>query len=904
MKVKVLVILLLFVYIIYLVPEVDFTSTQIKAIENENISSVIDIVTEIPESFVWTTQTITITYSNICIDFEVEQCLYETVGVDVVSITKEYDELKILVKPTINEGFGEIKIKICTTTNIIENVVYLYNTGEKIYFNKISKYQAWYSAMLELYEQNTENNIVISKEEICDIYSSFTTNLIEATSSVKDSNADFTVIEGSVNWETDDYENNGSVLPLRNALIQVGIKSWKGFSEISSGFTDENGKYKIKISSDEWSENEKIYIRVCLKGKTFEVESFWFFPHYYYEYNLLNPISKGSTATYNLRIKCEYSEDIYKATYLHQAMVIAERFAEKMGFFSDNYLRVAFPAESIEIKFNGEYYSLSDIAFCYGDFNNNCISALGINIYNDIDTIVHEYSHYIQCSMGNYGEPLQEIVLEGPMHDRHSNMYEEKNDKSFAMHLTWTESWGYVFAAIAQKYYENEYLPFTMNTTILTKVDKASENSYYGEFQERSIKAFLWSLVDEGLVNSDINYDEFALDYRLPWTPQEWWNMTTVSGTCRLPDFINLIENESYNFNADLDYQSMREYVYDKLTLFNIAPEIVSAIPNLPNASPIISWSPNGSPSKNGKYYANNKFVIRLWDENWNQLYEYEVTMPNVDRFTSCTYQIPSAEWNQIISGKDCLTFFYIGVEGYRVDDVNDIYATSGPYSSKYFVYRLNEGHQKSYTDLLDGTHRYECTTCGIDILFEHQIKYKNDLGNHCEECNLCDYCNVTSSHNYTEYYRDETYHVVKCEDCGYVNDNDHYYNTVCHSVGSTYHTYECTVCGYLKYEKHTSQYTNLNSNPNYHGMICTKCNYSSNLAPHTWGYRIINNQRHEQYCIDCGYSAGSSLHVLKATDDDRYKRCTICGIWVDTGLNDIFPIQGTKPKDPEEETE
>ena len=88
------------------------------------------------------------------------------------------------------------------------------------------------------------------------------------------------------------------------------------------------------------------------------------------------------------------------------------------------------------------------------------------------------------------------------------------------------------------------------------------------------------------------------------------------------------------------------------------------------------------------------------------------------------------------------------------------------------------------------------------------------------------------------------------------------------------------------------------------HAEKCLDCLYQKNSTSHTWGYRIVNNQRHEKYCLDCGYSAGTSLHVLKATDDDRYKRCTICGIWVDTGLNDIFPIQGLPPKDPEEETE
>ena len=692
---------------------------------------------------------------------------------------------------------------------------------------------------------------------------------------------------------------------VKDLVEKVG-DMYKGdyvYTVLASGYTDVNGAYSLEISNDLFSQYSDVYFRINLEAYTFKVRSGWHTFAYYFDKKISDIADAGDTINFSPCVVYSESLKIYKATYVHQSMVIAERFAKEMGFETTNKIRVAYPAGD---KNNTDSNSLSNSAFCWGDVIDNCYCAIGWHNYNDTNTVVHEYSHYIQCSLGNYGEPLHEIILEWPKHNPDDNQYLVKGDKSFAMHLTWTEGWGYAFAVMAQRYYKNEYVLLNdgKNDTYQTYISTPNNNTYLGEFQEKSINVFLWSLVDEGLVNSDINYDEFALDYKLPWTPQEWWNMTTISGTYRLPDFINLIENESYNFNLNLDYQSIREYLYDKLTLFNIAPEIVSATPSVPNASPVITWNPNGSPSANGKYYANNKFVIRLWDENWNQLYEYEKTILNVDRFTNCTHQIPNDIWNQTISGKDCLTIFYISIEGYRVDDVNDIYATSGPYSSKYYVYRLNKGHQTSYTDLLDGTHRYECITCGINTVIEHQIQHRNDVGYHRIVCDLCGYSNMSASHNYTDYYKNETYHILKCDDCGYVNDNNHYYGAVCNSKDSTYHTYECTTCGYLKYEKHTSQYTNLDSDPNYHGIICTKCNYSSNKGLHDWGYRIINNQRHEKYCLDCGYSAGRSLHVLKSTEAGRYKQCTICGIWVDTGLNDIFPIQGLPPKDPEEETE
>ena len=101
---------------------------------------------------------------------------------------------------------------------------------------------------------------------------------------------------------------------------------------------------------------------------------------------------------------------------------------------------------------------------------------------------------------------------------------------------------------------------------------------------------------------------------------------------------------------------------------------------------------------------------------------------------------------------------------------------------------------------------------------------------------------------------------------------------------------------------QHKYKYDNLTETQ--HSKVCTICGYEGTPTNHSWSYSSISNQRHEKYCLDCGYSAGRSLHVLKSTEAGRYKQCTVCGIWVDTGLNDIFPIQGLPPKDPEEETE
>ena len=88
-------------------------------------------------------------------------------------------------------------------------------------------------------------------------------------------------------------------------------------------------------------------------------------------------------------------------------------------------------------------------------------------------------------------------------HDGYSDYFELKDDKSFGMHLAWAEGWGYAFSTMAQAYYFSEYQGMTnrevfIDTNISTSEE---EEGYKGEFQEPSVKAFLWNLVDQSSLN-------------------------------------------------------------------------------------------------------------------------------------------------------------------------------------------------------------------------------------------------------------------------------------------------------------------------------------------------------------------------------------------------------------------
>ncbi|MBQ7872792.1 MAG: hypothetical protein IJ360_02335 [Clostridia bacterium] len=751
---------------------------------------------EISAPYIDFTQTATITYNNLGFDVNLEDCTYQSENLNIISAYVVEDALEFEVSATNTEGFGKLDIEIVSGDDIIKDTVHTYNNGYNIYFDKISKYQAWYNAMLYVYNQNTDDNIIISEGELNNRYSAFTSPLFEGTPMIESSNNSNVLFTGNVVWETNDTpDSNRPVLPMRNALIEIGTKTLGIFTAITSGHTGTSGEYSISLSNDKIPEDKDLYFRISLEGKTFEVKVFWFFPHYYYESNL-GKISNGDIVTFNPRIKCDNNEDIYKATYVHQAMVIAERFAESMGFKSENMIRVAYPAESITIEINGIPYSLSDMAFCYGDFWGNCIAAIGVNSYNNTQMIVHEYSLYIQCALGNFGEGLPEVIFMSN-HDGDSDYLTIKKDKSFAMHLAWAEGWGYAFSVMAQKYYRNEYSGMKNYDTTQTLINTYNHDDFYGEFQEKTVKAFLWELLDQSKIvyNRDAPVEE--LDYQLPWTPQEWWNMTTVPGTCRFPDFMRLIEEEGYDESMDIDYKALREDIAYYLTKYDIAPEIKNI--TYTSGTLNISVRVNGSTT-----YPNNCLVVKVFDENNNLLATSNEKYPNVGRHAS--YDILELDdlWSEVLSKCSCTdgqtTNLKISVVGYREDTtdpdgtaIESQFRKTGPYYSEYEELPIT--HEHTYSSVNAATHNRYCSGCGTTTVQPHRFVYaKFNDAMHSARCADCGYFQFMS-HNMVYEQVDGRYHEHHCSYCSHSEGNSLH---VLKSNGSTNRYQNCTACGAL----------------------------------------------------------------------------------------------------------
>ena len=498
-----------------------------------------------------------ISYEDISIDDY--ECSINAEGI-TASIIDDNGYLQCEVEAVEDVEFGTLTVSAIAPNGAeLVSTIYTYNNGEKLFYSEFAKDQAFYEGVKEWWDNAAD---VFTYKYWEEKYSALMSEILSGNPIVNSSNNNTTTISGNIQWEVN---KDHTTLPLRNAYVEIIAKTDYEYIVLASGYTGVNGDYSLQISNNTFSNYTDVYFRINLEGYTFKVRSGWHTFAYYFDQKLSGVINAGDSVTFSPNIVCDESLKIYKATHVHQSMVIAERFAKEMGFETSSKIRVAYPAG---FDFNKEEWALSNSAFCWGRTDEDKYCAIGWHEYVNVTGIAHEYSHYIQCSMGNYGEPLWEILLENPTHNENVDLYSEKGDKSFAMHLCWTEGWADAFAVMAQRYYANEYVPLWVNYYEID-MQNYNDNEYTGEFQEKSVKVFLWSLVDESKVNGNWGG---AGDYKLPWTPQEWWDMTTVSGTYRLPDFINLIENESYNLGVNIDYKQI--FHIPKIQITNIVMKV------------------------------------------------------------------------------------------------------------------------------------------------------------------------------------------------------------------------------------------------------------------------------------------------------------------------------------------
>ncbi len=612
---------------------------------------------------------------------------YELDNVELVKANGESDDIDIVAK---NDGFGRVNIYGKYEDGQTEmTTVYTYAEGENVYISDISEDTAWNDCMQDKYDAG-----LISKHEWEDAYSEYSKSFYEeytqgdeiatanegiALLSVSDS----TTIKGQLVWTLKD----GTKLPLRNSKVNLMDKEVSGADYIATTYTDDNGYYSFTFDNpDEWYELEAggldVFIRWYPASTTFGVTKDFGVLQYYMDGSVTENVASGSTLTRSYIVNYNEALNPCKAFYLEQLMLIGQEYAIDMGMPTGNYINVIYPFGTAEMiqklstflnkiydvgdSLNGLVFSDTD-AFCYGMLNGQCFSAIGKNVFNDVDTLIHEYGHFVEHTMGTYGIGIEEMVANSPKHYFVTDHFYDKNDKEFAMELTWSEAWASAFSQIAQEYFVKNNVSVSGYTNIPYIADAYEDNSYNFETvsvkdesceaQEYAVAGFLWDIYDSS--GTAETFDNVSLGYK------NWWNHTTKKGIYTLQNFTEYIYGYSTTYK-NLMGQILSEY--------QIAPgtPYTSGTSYTKTAIPTIRWKVNGS-----KYNPNNRFRVKFYDAYGNNIYttSYINTTQNYNTYYS--YAIPQSVWNQVIKNYGGTFTIYYEVEGYNTKEF-----VSGPYTT------------------------------------------------------------------------------------------------------------------------------------------------------------------------------------------------------------------------------
>lgn len=589
--------------------------------------------------------------------YNIEVTSYEFRGVSVTQNENVYSILPI-------ETYGSF-IFDTLYRNGERNIDYvcIYKTDDWVYVSDVSIDHAIYGATL--YDTDHET---ISQEQWEEIFWDYSCSLVtveneESTStySTRSISTGDTVLRGTIEWEVEP----GTTLPLRNTKIELRNKNLIGSSKIATTYTDQFGNYSFSFENNtSWIENGyDVFIKIIAESKTVHVAPQWFFAFCYFSSDIIYNIETGSETELNYLILSNQASNVYRCFYVEQGMVVGERFIEDMDVETQSYINVRYPAMSrLDV----------DDAFCWGGEGIGYYSQIGIDLYNDYDTLIHEYGHFVSHILGVYGPSLLDFIFYNANHTYEENKFARNGSKDYPMELNWSESWATAFSQIAQYKYSGQYNDINdfadnMDNRNNRDFSTLTQNYYWGEDNEFAVVCFLWKYFKQlEKPNSESHY-------------KEWFEMTTRAGIYTLQDFVNSIET---------NYPDMINIVGELMGKNQIAPSQLE-ITNQNNVSatvaPQLSWTVNGSES-----YPNNKFDIAFYGTDNKLIHTTQMFSKSQAYNSTATYTVSQEDWEKVLEGYAGEFSINIVVRGYnsrqRFFYGNEL---SGPYFSRYASIKL-----------------------------------------------------------------------------------------------------------------------------------------------------------------------------------------------------------------------
>jgi hypothetical protein len=476
-----------------------------KDIEDRVIkSSDIVVVTRIKECIINKDQLIIVDFA---FDGQITDYYFKGDGISVAKSFKNKNIVHAELSVENQEGNLDIYLKYPNGT-YIKSGIHTYLDSGMIFCSEDSFGDAWTKALNYKYQ-----NGIITEKERQNEYAVFSRRDVEENITVveprtvtDDSKADATVqksgssdkttyVEGTLFWMTDIGNNHSR----RLSKMRVELYDYDQLDSdecLASCTTDYNGHYSFEFQNDEsiWELGGcDPYIRVYASDTTFVVGAnlldLILYEFYYCDSTITYDVSTGSTVYINMVFYYTPDNNINNAFYIAQGLVAARTFFWDMTHsFSGDILQVQYP------------FHLG-ISFCYG-----VIMCLNSEDFDDWDTVMHEYGHYVEHQMGTYGIDLIDFIY-GAEHDfNEDDVVAHSNIKNYGLQLAWSEAWAYAFAFIAQEYYNENYMdidgavPDVCDVELEGDFDCESprmlgENPLLGgEANEWAITCFLWDL--------------------------------------------------------------------------------------------------------------------------------------------------------------------------------------------------------------------------------------------------------------------------------------------------------------------------------------------------------------------------------------------------------------------------
>ena len=433
-------------------------------------------------------------------------------------------------------------------------------------------------------------------------------------------------IYGNVNW----YVNNQRY-PAQHIEIRIMDDDALSDELIGIDYTDSNGFFNRTVNNQTGvlEGGCDVYLEVysgdydsCVYDGVLDSKPYYFSTDVYsniidQEINEYDRTTAECTCTTDNDI-CDCV--VARAFSISNAIYYAIRYEYNINddeFLSDNDAKVVYPFDYLDATFtmpvdNFDYVLLES------------------EIYNQWDTIIHEYGHIIAGDMGIFaGVRFKNIFGEAFAHIEDANLVEYHNgNKEKGLDIAWNEGWASYYSWCVQNYYNLPSMGFPKTSTTSVFNYNLVNNSYFGEDNELAIAAMFVNLVSDNIL-----------------TEEEIWEIVKTNTTMSLSEFYNLVIDvlrEGDNFNGDtLDAVNAFLHILEEQ---NISAQTEN-ISNFTTVCPTFEWSaPELSSSHYGKSYIYDyKYRVVFFKSDLTCLSQSSI-------LSQCSYTPSVEQWSEIIA--------------------------------------------------------------------------------------------------------------------------------------------------------------------------------------------------------------------------------------------------------------